>query len=111
LKTMKYTFDDVEQIFIAGGFGNYLDTRKSIWLGLLPDVDPEKFRFIGNGSLAGSRLTLMSKKGKQEAIDVTKRMTYIELSVSPMFFNEFTSALFLPHTDIEKFPSAKELIV
>lgn len=111
LKTMNYTFDDIEQIFIAGGFGNHLDTRKSIWLGLLPDVDPEKFKFIGNGSLAGARLTLLSKKSKQEAIDIAKKMTYIELSVAPMFFNEFTSAMFLPHTDIEKFPSAKELII
>jgi uncharacterized 2Fe-2S/4Fe-4S cluster protein (DUF4445 family) len=111
LKSMNYSFEDLEQIFIAGGFGNYLDTRKSIWLGLLPDVDPDKFKFIGNGSLAGARLTLLSKKSKQEAIDIAKKMTYIELSVTPMFFNEFTSAMFLPHTDIEKFPSAKELVI
>ncbi|MFQ6106220.1 MAG: ASKHA domain-containing protein [Thermoplasmata archaeon] len=111
LKTMNYSFEDLEQIFIAGGFGNYLDTRKSVWLGLLPDVNPEKFRFIGNGSLAGARLTMMSKKSKQQAIDIAKKMTYIELSVTPMFFNEFTSAMFLPHTDIEKFPSAKELVI
>lgn len=111
LKTMNYSFDDVEQIFIAGGFGNYLDTRKSIWLGLLPDVDPDKFRFIGNGSLAGARLTILSKKSKQEATDIAKKMTYIELSVTPSFFNEFTSAMFLPHTDLEKFPSARELVI
>ncbi|MCJ2564224.1 MAG: ATP-binding protein, partial [Candidatus Thermoplasmatota archaeon] len=111
LKTMNCSFDDVEQIFIAGGFGNYLDTRKSIWLGLLPDVDPDKFRFIGNGSLAGARLTILSKKSKQEAIDIAKKMTYIELSVTPSFFNEFTSAMFLPHTDLEKFPSARELVI
>jgi uncharacterized 2Fe-2S/4Fe-4S cluster protein (DUF4445 family) len=111
LKTMKHSFDDLEQIFIAGGFGNYLDTRKSIWLGLLPDVDPEKFKFIGNGSLAGARLTIISRNCRQEAIDIAKKMTYIELSVTPSFFNEFTSAMFLPHTDIEKFPSAKELVI
>jgi uncharacterized 2Fe-2S/4Fe-4S cluster protein (DUF4445 family) len=111
LKTMKHSFDDVEQIFIAGGFGNYLDTRKSIWLGLLPDVSPEKFKFIGNGSLAGARLTIISRKSRKESIEIAKKMTYIELSVTPSFFNEFTSAMFLPHTDIEKFPSAKELVI
>lgn len=111
LKTMSNSFDDVEQVFIAGGFGNYLDVRKSIWLGLLPDMQPEKFKFIGNGSLAGARLTMLSKKSKQEAIDIARKMTYIELSVTPTFFNEFTSAMFLPHTDIEKFPSAKELVL
>jgi uncharacterized 2Fe-2S/4Fe-4S cluster protein (DUF4445 family) len=111
LKTMKHSFDDVEQMFIAGGFGNYLDTRKSIWLGLLPDVNPEKFKFVGNGSLAGARLTIISKECRQEAISIAQKMTYIELSVTPSFFNEFTSAMFLPHTDIEKFPSAKELVI
>jgi uncharacterized 2Fe-2S/4Fe-4S cluster protein (DUF4445 family) len=105
LKTLGYTFNDLANIYIAGGFGNYLDTKKSIMLGLLPDVPLEKFKFIGNGSLAGSYLSLISTDKIAEA-----KMTYIELSVSNDFYNEFVSALFLPHTDLTLFPTVKEII-
>ncbi len=110
LKDMDFTFDDLERIYIAGGFGNYINTQKAILIGLLPDVPLEKFVFIGNGSLAGAGLTLISEELRQKAEDIYSKMTYIELSVSNEFFNEFTSALFLPHTNVELFPSAKKLL-
>ena len=110
LQTLGYTFDDLENIFIAGGFGNYLDTKKSIMLGLLPDVPLEKFKFIGNGSLAGAYLTLISEENKAEAEAIFEKLTYIELSVSNKFYNEFVSALFLPHTNLSLFPSVKEIL-
>ena len=97
-------------IFIAGGFGNYLDTKKSIMLGLLPDVPLEKFKFIGNGSLAGSYLVLLSEAKRREAEAIYERLTYMELSVRNDFYNEFVSALFLPHTNLELFPSVKEIV-
>jgi uncharacterized 2Fe-2S/4Fe-4S cluster protein (DUF4445 family) len=110
LKTLGYTFNDLANIYIAGGFGNYLDTKKSIMLGLLPDVPLEKFKFIGNGSLAGSYLSLISTDKIAEAEEIYDKMTYIELSVSNDFYNEFVSALFLPHTDLTLFPTVKEII-
>jgi uncharacterized 2Fe-2S/4Fe-4S cluster protein (DUF4445 family) len=110
LKSMNYTFEDLDRIYIAGGFGNYIDMKKAILLGLFPDVPNEKYDFIGNGSLGGSRLALLSKKMRDEAERVYRMMTYIELSVNNMFYNEFTSALFLPHTDMSMFPTvAKQL--
>jgi uncharacterized 2Fe-2S/4Fe-4S cluster protein (DUF4445 family) len=110
LKSVGYSFNDLANIYIAGGFGNYLDTKKSILLGLLPDVPLEKFKFIGNGSLAGSYLTLISDDKRKEAEDVYEKLTYIELSVSNEFYNEFVSALFLPHTNLSLFPSLKEIL-
>lgn len=108
LKSANLTFNDVDTIYIAGGFGNYLDTPKAITLGLLPDVSLDKFKFIGNGALAGAQVALLSEELKKEAEDLYQKMTYIELSVSNVFYNEFTSALFLPHTDLELFPTVKE---
>ncbi len=110
LKTVGFKFDDLKNIYIAGGFGNYLDTEKSIMLGLLPDVSREKFKFIGNGSLAGSYLTLLSEEKRAEAEKIYKKMTYIELSVNTAFYHEFISAIFLPHTDLSLFPSVKEIL-
>ncbi|UCG69454.1 MAG: DUF4445 domain-containing protein, partial [Thermoplasmata archaeon] len=78
--------------------------------GLFPDVPLEKYDFIGNGSLGGARLALLSKDMREEAERIYKMMTYIELSVNNMFYNEFTSALFLPHTDLTLFPTVKEAL-
>jgi uncharacterized 2Fe-2S/4Fe-4S cluster protein (DUF4445 family) len=110
LKSMNKTFHDLDRIYIAGGFGNYIDMKKAILLGLFPDIPHEKYDFIGNGSLGGSRLALLSKEMRDEAVRVYKMMTYIELSVNNLFYNEFTSALFLPHTDLAQFPSVSEVL-
>jgi uncharacterized 2Fe-2S/4Fe-4S cluster protein (DUF4445 family) len=49
----------------------------------------------------------MDKRGGK-TIDISNKMTYIDFSGNAQFMDEFTSALFLPHTDIEDFPSVKE---
>jgi uncharacterized 2Fe-2S/4Fe-4S cluster protein (DUF4445 family) len=99
-------FTDIRRVYVAGGFGNYLDVRKAIRIGLLPDLPLERFQFIGNGSLQGAKMALLSR----QAFDVMEKriapnMTHFELSVDPQFMNEYTGSLFLPHTNIEKFPS------
>jgi uncharacterized 2Fe-2S/4Fe-4S cluster protein (DUF4445 family) len=110
LKSTNHSFDDLDKIYIAGGFGNYIDLKKAILLGLFPDVPLEKYEFIGNGSLGGARLALLSRKKREEAEKIYRMMTYIELSVNNLFYNEFTSALFLPHTDINLFPSVAQTL-
>ena len=98
--------DDVTGVVIAGGFGSHLDVGRSISIGMLPDVPYEKYRFIGNGSLGGARLALLSAKRRREVEDIFEKMTYFELSVDATFYEEFSSALFIPHTDLGRFPSA-----
>lgn len=110
LKSMDHDISGISQIVIAGGFGQFLDVPKAISIGLIPDVKIEKYRFIGNGSLEGARLALLSHKKRTELFDIYRNLTYFELSVSGLFFDEFTSALFLPHTDIELFPTVKSII-
>jgi len=110
LKTMGYDFRDLSQIAIAGGFGHYLDVRKAMIIGLLPDVEMKRYRFIGNGALEGARLALLSKQKRKELQKIYENMTYLELSVNNTFFEEFTSSLFIPHTDLGRFPSVKELM-
>ncbi len=100
----------VDTVYIAGGFGNYLDLERSIMIGLLPDMAVEKFRFIGNGSIAGARMALVSLDGYITAKRIARRMTYFDLSTDTKFMSEFSSSLFLPHTDLEKFPSVREII-
>jgi uncharacterized 2Fe-2S/4Fe-4S cluster protein (DUF4445 family) len=72
-------------------------------------VAPEKFVFIGNGSLLGARLMTFSRELLKEAGQIARSMTNIELSSNPAFMDEFMAALFIPHTDDRQFPRVMEL--
>ncbi len=97
----------ISRIVIAGGFGNYLNVQDSVQIGLLPDIEAERFEFIGNASVKGSRLALLSQNAWREAEELGRKMTYVELSVGATFMDEYVSALFLPHTDLSLFPSCQ----
>ena len=107
LREVGLSLDIVEKVYIAGGFGNYLDIHKAIMIGMLPDMPEDKFSFIGNASISGAYLCLLSDKMRREAEEIARKMTYMELSVSGGFMDEYMSALFLPHTNIDLFPSVK----
>ena len=97
--------DSVEQVLIGGGFGQYINVEKAVQIGLLPDMPWERFNFLGNTSLKGAYLALLDYKNKDRIGEIANRMTYIELSADNRFFDAFTSAMFLPHTDKALFPS------
>jgi len=101
-------FSDIERIFVAGGFGTYLNIEKAITIGLLPDLPLDRFQFVGNSSVAGARIALVSNHAFEKAQTIAKKMTYFELSVRHDFMNEFIAALFLPHTDQELFSKGAE---
>ena len=98
-------FTQLDTIYLAGGFGSSLDIRKAIAIGLLPDIDTRRIRFIGNSSVMGARMALLSSRAFEATRSIARRMTNIELSTYVPFMNEFIAALFLPHTDNQLFPS------
>jgi uncharacterized 2Fe-2S/4Fe-4S cluster protein (DUF4445 family) len=100
------TFDDVARIFIAGNFGQSLDIEQAVRIGLLPDIPRERIRFIGNSSLSGARSALLSRAAWARASEIAASITCLELTVEPCYFDEYTAALFLPHTDLSQFPSS-----
>ncbi len=105
IKSLDLEFDDMKHLFIAGGFGNYLDLPGAVAVGLLPDIPLEKIRFIGNSSLSGAKLAILSREAYDEVEKIAQKMTYIDLSSNRQFMDEYSSALFLPHTNLELFPS------
>ena len=98
-------FEDIDTFFVAGGFGTYLDIPRAIGIGLLPDIDTERIQFIGNSSLMGARMALLSAHAFERTIKIAKSMTNIELSTYQPFMDEYVAAMFLPHTDKKLFPS------
>jgi uncharacterized 2Fe-2S/4Fe-4S cluster protein (DUF4445 family) len=99
--------DDIEQIILAGGFGSYVDLEKAMAIGLLPETDPQKVTYVGNASLLGARMSAMTNRIRQEVVGVTNMMTNFELSETPSYMDNYVAALFLPHTDTDRFPKLK----
>ncbi|MFO7713211.1 ASKHA domain-containing protein [Desulfosarcina sp.] len=98
---------DVDRIILAGGFGSYVDLEKAITIGLLPEIDAEKVTFIGNSSLLGAKMSSLTNRIRKDVVAVTHSMTNFELSETPSYMDNYVAALFLPHTDINKFPRLK----
>jgi uncharacterized 2Fe-2S/4Fe-4S cluster protein (DUF4445 family) len=97
----------VEQMLIGGSFGKYINVEKAVQIGLLPDIPWDKFQFLGNTAVLGAYYALLDKEARLRIQEIAKRMTYIELSADNMFYEAFMSAMFLPHTDLTRFPSVE----
>ena len=108
LESVGMTFADLERVILAGNFGAYIDLERAISIGLLPDIDRERFFFLGNASLTGAQISLIDHHRFRERTEVSKLMTNMELSESPDFMNHYMAALFLPHTDMGLFPTVRE---
>jgi uncharacterized 2Fe-2S/4Fe-4S cluster protein (DUF4445 family) len=110
----------VDELLIGGSFGQHINVEKAVEIGLLPDLatgedDDDvdrwaRFRYLGNTSLRGAYYALLSRDLRREVRDIAGKMTYLELSADNRFYEQFTSALFLPHTDITLFPSVAALL-
>ena len=105
LHALNMTFDDVAEVMVAGAFGNFLNVDNSVFIGLMPDVPSEKLRFVGNTSLAGAKMAALSADCYEEIFRIAANTTYFELSTEPTFMDQFVSACFFPHTNLDLFPS------
>ena len=99
--------DDLDRVIIAGAFGSFINLDHAIRIGLLPDIPPEKFLFIGNSSLKGARLASVDRSLMKKARQIARSMTNVELSEDPSYMDNFMAALFFPHTRAELFPSVR----
>jgi len=85
-----------------------LNIDKAIGIGLLPDIPREKIEFVGNSSLLGARMVLLSNHALEKAISISQSITNIELSKFAPFADEYMAALYIPHLNGEQlFPSVK----
>jgi uncharacterized 2Fe-2S/4Fe-4S cluster protein (DUF4445 family) len=99
----------VSRVLIGGSFGKYINVEKAVQIGLLPDVPWDRFAFLGNTSVQGAYMGLLSRQARAQLSQIGRRMTYLELSADNTFYEGFTAALFLPHTEIARFPSVAEV--
>jgi len=105
MQRLNLDFDKLDHLLIAGGFGAYIDRESARILGLIPDIPLSKVQFIGNTSIIGTKMALLSHQALKEANEISQSVTYYDLINYPNYFDEFTRAKFLPHTDLDKFPT------
>jgi uncharacterized 2Fe-2S/4Fe-4S cluster protein (DUF4445 family) len=99
--------EDATKVLIGGSFGKYINVEKAIQIGLLPDMPWDRFEFLGNTAVRGAYRALLDWQDRDRIKQIAERMTYIELSADNTFYDAFMSAMFLPHTDANKFPSVE----
>ena len=100
---------EVQQVLVGGAFGKYINVENAIKIGLLPDLPWDRFHFLGNTAVLGTYMGLLSMESRKQIQAIAERMTYVELSADNTFYDAFTAAMFLPHTEINRFPSVKEI--
>jgi len=108
LDSVGLSFDDLDRVIMAGNFGAYIDLEKAICIGLLPDVDRDKFFYLGNASMLGCQISLSDVDRFRERVEVRQLITNLELAENNEFMSYYMASLFLPHTDMSLFPSVRE---
>jgi uncharacterized 2Fe-2S/4Fe-4S cluster protein (DUF4445 family) len=88
--------DDLEAVHVAGMFGAFLRKASMLALGLVPDIDPERVRFVGNAAGAGARLALADPHARRRAIRIGREAEYIELAGHPAYEDAFCAAIPFP---------------
>jgi len=102
------SLDMVEQFLVGGSFGKYINVEKAIEIGLFPDMEWSKIKYLGNTAIYGAYLALLDKSSREQIRQIASRMTYVELSADNSFYEAFMSAMFLPHTNLDYFPSVQQ---
>ena len=106
LQSVDMTVDMIDHVYVAGGIGSGINMKNAVNIGMLPDVELEKFSYIGNSSLAGAYAMVVSDQAIEKCTEVMTNMTYLELSTYPGYMDSFVAACFIPHTDRNLFPNS-----
>ena len=106
LQSVDMTPECIDKVYVAGGIGSGINMRISVNIGMLPDVELEKYQYIGNSSLTGSYAMVMSDEAKNKCTELGANMTYLELSTYPGYMDSLVAACFLPHTNASLFPNS-----
>ena len=108
LSSVDMTPECIDKVYVAGGIGSGINMKNAVNIGMFPDVELEKFRYIGNSSLTGAYTMVMSDEANAKCAEVGANMTYLELSTYPGYMDNFVAACFLPHTNASLFPNSKQ---
>lgn len=104
LTSLDFDVSMIENVYVAGGIGSGINMENAINIGMFPDIGVDKYHYIGNSSLAGAYAMVLSEPAEEKVYELSKNMTYMELSTTPGYMDEFVAACFIPHTNSSLFP-------
>jgi uncharacterized 2Fe-2S/4Fe-4S cluster protein (DUF4445 family) len=110
MKRMNVTEYDIDKLYVAGAFGNYIDLENARTIGIYPEISIERIHFVGNTAGTGARMCLASKKMREYAEEISRKVKYFELAADPDFQTEYLNSMYLPHVNMNKYPITKELL-
>ncbi|AET66490.1 putative metal-binding protein [Desulfosporosinus orientis DSM 765] len=99
---------EISHFYAAGAFGQYLPVESAVTIGLYPDLPRTAILRLGNSSGEAARQVLLSRTKRLEAEEIAGKVTYFELNANSAFMDKFVSSKFLPHTDLDRYPSVKK---
>ncbi|MFW9819700.1 MAG: ASKHA domain-containing protein [Candidatus Thorarchaeota archaeon] len=98
----------IEQVFLAGAFGNYINASNAKFIGMIPDIKDHQIFQIGNAAGIGSQYCLLNKDMRKKAKDLLSKIKYIEIAVEKDFQKEYAEAMYFPHLNLDFFPDLIE---
>ena len=110
MKEADVSRNNISTLYFAGAFGNYINKRNATIIGLIPEINPDQIRNIGNGAVTGANIALINRKERKTLDEIANRIGYIELNAEPSFMDEYTLSSFLPHTDLTLFPMVQQML-
>jgi len=93
LKEVNIPLEDIQEILLAGAFGNFIDKKSAVRIGLLPNLPLKKIESVGNAAGRGAEITLCSNKMREVSEEISKKVKYVELSSRLDFQEEFIKAM------------------
>ncbi len=96
LKQLNIEMEDLEEILLAGAFGNYLKSESAARIGLWPSYPVKKVKPVGNAAGIGAQMLLLSGDLREETIKLYREIEHINLAGEPDFVNEYSDAMMLP---------------
>jgi uncharacterized 2Fe-2S/4Fe-4S cluster protein (DUF4445 family) len=106
LSSVDMPVEIIDRVYVAGGIGSGINMKNAVSIGMLPDVELEKYSYIGNSSLTGAYAMVLGDAANAKCAEVGANMTYLELSTYPGYMDSFVAACFIPHTDRSLFPNS-----
>lgn len=95
---------DLDAILIAGAFGNYVRKVSALAIGLVPSIDPERVRFVGNAAGVGARMAVCDQRVRDRARALAARAEYVELGNRPGYQDLFLDLLAFPASSVPARP-------
>ena len=102
------TEKQVEKCYLSGAFPAHSDLEAAITIGIFPDLPREKYQMIANTSLEGARILLTNRDRLEEMRELLENMYCVQFASVPDFLIRMQAAKFIPHTDMDRFPTIAE---